>query len=107
MGKLSLQLSEARLATVGDLHALIAKDGKSISYGEREASLDNFAHLWMLSRDWKPGAKVLDVGCGYSSLPAELREKNKVEAWGADDFGRSVGDQSLLRGQRPEDLPKK
>lgn len=42
-------------------------------------------------RDWRRGERVLDVGCGFSTLPTWLHENYGVEAWGADDFGADTG----------------
>ena len=52
------------------------------------------------------GQKIIEVGGGYSSLPAYLARKYGTETWVGDDFGESSGQsESWTRWGDPRDLP--
>ena len=55
-------------------------------------SLKGYSRAWIISNGtFSPNAKVLEVGAGYSSLPAYLAKTYNVEMWVADDFGVETG----------------
>ncbi len=67
-----------------------------------EFNLKGFDYPWILtSKTWRRGEKVLDVGGGYSDLPAHIAREYGCEVWVADDFGRDVGDEFWKRNREP------
>ena len=64
--------------------------------------LKGFDYPWIAtSRDWNSDEAVLDVGAGYSPLPAHLAAEHGCELWAVDDFGLSNGEPFWQRGQDP------
>jgi SAM-dependent methyltransferase len=51
--------------------------------------------------------RVLDVGAGYSDLPAYLTNSCNVEGWVADDFGATDKEKIWSRWGDPRQLPEK
>lgn len=69
--------------------------------------LKGFDYPWIAtSRDWNSDEAVLDVGAGYSPLPAHLAAEHGCELWAVDDFGLSSGEPFWQRGQDPEEFIK-
>ncbi|GMR10849.1 MAG: hypothetical protein BMS9Abin28_1673 [Anaerolineae bacterium] len=67
--------------------------------------LKGFDYPWIAtSRDWKPDEAVLDVGAGYSPLPAHLASEYGCEMWAVDDFGITSDEPFWRRGQDPEEF---
>jgi SAM-dependent methyltransferase len=63
---------------------------------------------WIIERgDWEPGMRFLDIGAGYSDLPAYLVNTFDLEGWVADDFGATSGEKMWSRWGDPRDLPKR
>ena len=63
--------------------------------------------MWIKSiHDWNIKDKVIDVGCGYATLPGYLAERVS-EVWGADDFGINSDDKYWERGKSPKEISKK
>jgi SAM-dependent methyltransferase len=67
-------------------------------------NLKGFDNPWILSsRRWKKGERVLDVGAGYSELPAHIARTYGCEVWVADDFGFSDENPFWRRHQDPSE----
>ena len=50
--------------------------------------LKGFDYPWIAtSRDWNSDEAILDVGAGYSPLPAHLAAEHGCEMCAVDDFG--------------------
>jgi SAM-dependent methyltransferase len=89
---LPLELRRAELARFSKLHQMVQEQRLSPRLGSDAWRLDRFGDETIVrARDWRAGERVLDVGCGFSTLPAWLRNRYKVEMWGADDFGGKDG----------------
>ena len=69
--------------------------------------LKGFDYPWIAtSRDWSSDEAVLDVGAGYSPLPAYLAAEHGCEMWAVDDFGLGSEEPFWQRGQDPEEFIK-
>ncbi|MCK4726687.1 MAG: class I SAM-dependent methyltransferase, partial [Anaerolineales bacterium] len=69
-----------------------------------EFSLKGFDYPWILqSRKWRNSDKVLDVGAGYSMLPAQIADNYGCEVWALDDFGESSDEQFWKRNKEPRE----
>ena len=69
--------------------------------------LKGFDYPWIAtSRDWKSDETVLDVGAGYSPLPAHFAAEHGCELWAVDDFGLGSDEPFWQRGQDPEEFIK-
>lgn len=63
---------------------------------------------WIVAHgDWEPGMRFIDVGAGYSDLPAYLIDSFDMEGWVADDFGISTGEELWSRWGDPFELKDK
>lgn len=66
--------------------------------------LKGFDYPWILqARRWEPGERVLDIGAGYSPLPAHLAQTYGSEVWAVDDFGIRSDEPFWTRGKEPQD----
>jgi hypothetical protein len=73
-----------------------------------EWSIKGHNRPWIIQHGaWEPGLRFLDVGAGFSDLPAYLVDRFDVEGWVADDYGASSGEQIWTRWGDPADLPTK
>ena len=73
-----------------------------------EWSIKGHNRPWIIKNgEWEPGLCFLDVGAGFSDLPAYLAEKFDLEGWVADDYGSSSGESMWSRWGDPKELPKK
>jgi len=69
--------------------------------------LKGFDYPWIAtSRDWNSGEAILDVGAGYSPLPAHLAAEHGCEMWAVDDFGLGSDEPFWQRGQDPKEFIK-
>ncbi len=69
--------------------------------------IKGFDYPWIAtSREWKPDEAILDVGAGYSPLPAHLAAEHGCEMWAVDDFGLDSDEPFWQRGQDPEEFIK-
>jgi 2-polyprenyl-3-methyl-5-hydroxy-6-metoxy-1,4-benzoquinol methylase len=76
---------------------------KSNIYGT-EFSIKGFDYPWIIkSNNWSPSDKVLDIGAGYSMLPAYLADTYGCEVWAVDDFGMDSSEPFWQRNQDPQE----
>lgn len=73
-----------------------------------EFSIKGFDYPWIIrSNKWKASDKVLDIGAGYSILPAYLADTYGCEVWALDDFGMDSSEQFWRRNQDPQEHIRK
>jgi len=66
--------------------------------------LKGFDYPWIAtSRNWGQDEAILDVGAGYSPLPAHLAAEHGCEMWAVDDFGLGSDEPFWQRGQDPKE----
>lgn len=91
------QVIEASLADTGRLFRFM-QEGR---FGA-ELNLKGFEYPWIAGcREWRKGERVLDVGAGYSPLPAYLADQLGCEVWAVDDFGIDSHQGFWKRGKDP------
>lgn len=56
---------------------------------------------------FQEGQKIVEVGGAFSLLPKYLSDKYELEAWIADDFGKSSGEMIWSRWGDPSELSRK
>lgn len=105
-----LTLTEFRFATVSDLFRY-KHQGFELpafpGYTSDQWGIKAHNRPWMEEAGaFAEGQKVIEVGGGYSSLPAYVARKYGLEAWIGDDFGESSGQsESWTKWGDPRDLP--
>ncbi len=107
-----LTLTHAGLATVDQLFHY-----KTQSNAEADSDFPGSDYPWGLKAhnhawieqmgQFAAGQKIIEVGGGYSSLPAHIAETYHLEAWIGDDYGKGSQDGLWSRWGNPKDLPNK
>lgn len=99
-------------------HAALAKVEELFEYKQQDFKLEPFPGYsddqWGIKAHNRPwiesvgkfaaGQRILEVGGAYSLLPKYLSDKYGLEAWIADDFGKSSDEKCWSRWGRPERL---
>src|SRR5512136_3055689 len=99
---MNYQLLEISLADVNRSYQYCLK-----GLFKADLNLKGFDYPWLLtSHEWQREEKVLDVGPGYSPLPAYIEKTYGCETWAADDFGVTVDDEFWERHLSPAQFVK-
>lgn len=106
-----LILTHVSLATVEELFRYKA-NGFSLEefpgYSDDQWGIKAHNRPWIEEvGQFQGGHKIVEVGGAFSLLPKYLSDKFGLEAWIADDFGKSSGEMIWSRWGNPHELPEK
>lgn len=91
------------LARVSELFSFHEQGMHDVAWG-----IKGHNRPWIAAHgEWAPGLRFLDVGAGFSDLASFLARTHGAEAWVADDFGASQGEQIWSRWGDPAEMPQK
>ncbi len=98
-----LQATYLAVGSTNHLLAILLDSGREMPRTVQTMNNHALSDGWLEpARTWHREDRVLDVGCGYSELPARFARRHGCEVWGLDDFGRNSNDLFWLRGQDPD-----